>query len=350
VNASHGGAGTGGDPDSRLGAVVVGRYVLEVGSSAGTIVGPSTAPVEAEAASLARALTEQKPAAEPEKTPTEAIGDLVDEAATATAKVERALAIGKGAAQGAAFDPAQLGLEADALLDLLERLDREGRAKEALRLARTLSKLYSLLRRWMELLRALRTALRAGEILGDLKAIGWAKHELGTLQLAGGDIEGAKRSLTEAREIRERLGDPADLAATEHNLRVLSQRVHGLTRQTDRARRTGRPRAPRLSPALVVVGAVLFCAGIAGGAVVGGSGSGGGGKATTITAKGAADTETTTVTETASGPGGVTSTVTVTATEPGGGPDTKTVTETETETIIEVSTVTVPARGVPAKP
>src|SRR4029077_18877615 len=171
MGASHGGVASGDPPDPRLGAVVVGRYVLEVGNPAGTTIGRSAAPVEAEAVSLAHAPVEQKPAQEQEKTPVEAIGDIVDEAATATAKVERALAIGKGAAQGGAFDPAQLGLEADALLDLLERLDREGRAKEALRLARTLSKLYSLLRRWAELLRALQAALRAGEKLGDLKAI-----------------------------------------------------------------------------------------------------------------------------------------------------------------------------------
>jgi hypothetical protein len=323
-----------GPTDPPLGTVVVGRYVLEVGGPAGTTIGQSTAPAEAEAASLARALAERKPATEPAKAPAEAIGDLVDEAATATGKVERALAIGKGAAHGGALDPAQLGLEADTLLDLLERLDREGRAKEALRLARALSKLYSLLRRWAELLRALRAALGAAEKLGDLQAIGWAKHELGTLQLAGGDIEGGERSLTEAREVRKRLGDQNELAATEQNLRVLSQRVHGPARQADRAgSSTGRPRIPRLSPALVVVGAVIFGAGIAGGAVVGdsGNGSGAGGGVTTITARGPA-AETTTVTQTVPGPEGQTATVTVTEKEPAAKVSTVTVTETSTAT------------------
>jgi hypothetical protein len=44
--------------------------VLEIGSPAGTTVGTSAAPADAEAASLAHALVGQKSAPEPEKTPT----------------------------------------------------------------------------------------------------------------------------------------------------------------------------------------------------------------------------------------------------------------------------------------
>ena len=299
---------TAGSTDPRPGVIVVGHYALDIGHPTGTIVSQSSSLDQAAADSLAQALREQKPAPEPEKGAAEAAGDLVDEASTATAKVERAVAIGKGAAAGNVLDPAQLGLEADALLDLLERLDREGRAKEALRLARALSKLYSLLRRWAELLRALQAALRAGEKLGDLKTIGWAKHELGTFHLAGGDVDGAGRILGEAREIRRRLGDRADLAATEHNLRACSHLPHGVERATSH----GRPRTVRLRLTLAI-GMLLFVVGLAGGAALGDSG----GKSV---GKGAAITEA--------------------ATNTPAGTEAETVTETETDTVTETETVT----------
>jgi hypothetical protein len=224
---------------------------------------------EEAAESLASALARPESAGETETTAVAAIDELVDEASAATAKVEQALTLGKGVAGGMALDPAQLGLEANALLDLLDRLDRQGRAKEALRLARAASKLYSLLRRWLELLRALRAALRAAEKLGDLEAIGWAKHELGTLQLAGDDVVQARRTLSEAREIRKRLVDPRGLAVTEGNLRILSELPPG-TPSLEHRFAGARPPVMRLLP-LIAIGAVLLGAGLAGGVAVGGS-------------------------------------------------------------------------------
>lgn len=295
--------------DPRPGVVVVGAYALEIGRPAGIVVSPSPAADRAEADSLAQALREQEPPFASEKTVVEAAGDLVDEASAATAKVERAVTIGKGAAAGDLLDPAQLGLEADALLDLLERLDRGERAKEALQLARALSKLYSLLRRWAELLRALQAALRAGEKLGDLKAIGWAKHELGTLQLAGGDVDGAARTLGEAEKIRRELGDRANLAATEHNLRECSRRLQGGPPQGKQTAPKGPPRNLSLTPALAI-GVVVFVVGLAAGSVLGDSGG-----------------ETTTITEAASETSGGNGDKTVTAT----------VVSTVTETVKEVA-------------
>lgn len=300
-----------------LGAVAVGPYVLEVGSPSGTTLRSATQPDRGSEEALARALAWREPTpTEPQPTAGEEVTKLVDEASAATAKVERALAIGKGLAAGKALDPAQLGLEADALLDLLERLDRQGKAKEALRLARAASKLYALLRRWLELLRALRAALGAAEKLGDLSAVGWAKHELGTLQLAGGDVAGAERTLGEAHQIRQRLGDPSDLAATDCNLKVLARRLPRAPR-VQAARASAGPRTLRLLPALAV-GAVLFCAGVAGGAALGGSSSAG--------EEAAVTSGTATETETLAGEG-ATQTVTETAA------DTVTVTETETVTV-----------------
>jgi hypothetical protein len=105
-----------------------------------------------------------------------------------------------------------------------------------LRLARALVNLLMLLRRWAALLRAQRAALRAGEKLGDLSAVGWAKHELGTLRLAAGDVKGAERSLREAQEIRERIGDRRGLAATTRNLQVLCERLREMLREEELVR------------------------------------------------------------------------------------------------------------------
>ena len=203
------------------------------------------------------------------------------------------------------------------LVGLLERLDREGKHEDALRVARTLSKLLSLARRWLDLLKALQAALRAGQVLSDDAAVAWAKHELGTAQLVTGDVGGAQQTLTEAREIRARLGDRNALAATEDNLRALSERAPqppAPARGGDNAR----PPLIRLLPA-IVVGVVLFGAGVAGGVVVGGSGN----DQTAATMKTATKTET--VTE-----NGATQTQTETVTEP----------VTETETITSTVTVT----------
>jgi hypothetical protein len=326
-----------GPPDTPIATVAVGQYVLEVGSPSGATLLTASTRDEESAKELALALIRGEPAAaEPETTTGEEVEGLVDEASAATAKIERALALGKGFADAKALDPAQLGLEADALLDLLERLDRQGRAKEALRLARAASKLYALLRRWLELLRALRAALEAAEKLGDLRGIGWAKHELGTLQLAGGDRAGAERTLAEARQIRERLGDPSDLAATEHNLAVLARRAPQTPQiETGSASGSRGSRALRFGPALAL-GVVVFCAGVAGGAAIGG-GSSAGKEAATVTSPAGTETETSAV-------DGGAQTTTETSTE------TVTETVTETATVTETETVTVAAPPTPAAP
>jgi Divergent InlB B-repeat domain len=189
-----------------------------------------------------------------------------------TSKVEQAAAIGKGLAKGEALDPAQLGVEFDAVLGLLERLDRDGRWKEALRLARAVSTLYSLLRRWAALLRSLRAALRAGEMLDDLQAVGWAKHELGSLKLAADDVGGAARGLGEAREIRERVGDRREIDVTDHNLQTLCRRLRGSQG------RERRPHILRVSlPLAILIALLLLAGGVAGGVVAHKVAAGGGG-------------------------------------------------------------------------
>lgn len=238
------------------------------------MVQPSAEPAGEGTEPLERALKERQ-LKDPAGAAT-AAADVVDDASAVTAKIERAVALGKGAAEGKALSPEQLALEVGTLLDLLERLDRRGKCKEALRLARALANLLMLLRRWAELLRTLRAALRAGEKLGDLRAIGWAKHELGTLRIAAGDVEGAERSLREARKIRETAGDRRGLAATNRNLQVLCERLREMLRGEELVRARGRyPSLPQLL-SLAVLFALLFGGGVVAGVIASDSNDAGG--------------------------------------------------------------------------
>src|SRR5215218_8519806 len=164
--------------------VEVGGFTLAVGSSAGTLIeqGGGTKGVD-EAEPLRQALDEPA-SAKAETGP--AFAAEVEEASGSTAKIERAVALGKGIGEGQALDPTQLSLEVGALLDCLERLDRKKQHKKSLQMARALTSLLMLLKRWADLLKTLRGALRAAEQLGDQEAIGWARHELGTLRVAAG--------------------------------------------------------------------------------------------------------------------------------------------------------------------
>jgi hypothetical protein len=204
-----------------------------------------------------------------------ALDDAVDEASAVTAKTERAVALFRGLVEGKALDPEALSAEVDSLLSLLERLDRQGRHREALRLARALSALLALLMRWAALVRSLGIALQSAERLGDAGAIAWAKHELGTLHLAA-EPAGAERALGEAREIRERLGDRSGLVATDRNLQVLCQQLRQLLRDGKLMQKEGLLQSALRSPLFlaVVAALVLAAGGVAGGVIdVGGGGS-----------------------------------------------------------------------------
>jgi hypothetical protein len=255
VRPPGGESGGGKEVGGALGAVRAGEYVLHVGGDGGTTLESGAGAAGGEAEALARALK-----TDTEGSAADAIGDAADDASAVTGKIERAVAIGKGAAEGKAFDPEQLVLEVDSLVGLLERLDRKGRHEEALRLARAVSTIASLIKRWLALLRALRAALRAGEALGDLKAIAWAKHELGTLRLVAGDVSEAERNLREALEIRERIGDRPGMAATTRNMRALCERLRRMLREDELVQRNGGRRMLRLSPLMLAVFALLALA------------------------------------------------------------------------------------------
>jgi tetratricopeptide (TPR) repeat protein len=250
--------------------VEVGNFTLQVGSPAGTLIEASGAAATGDE-SLRRALEEPAPK-KAETAP--ALATEVEEASEATAKIERAVALGKGIGEGRALDPTQLGLEVGALLDCLERLDRKGKHKKSLQMARALATLLMLLKRWADLLKTLRSALRAAELLDDQEAIAWAKHELGTLRLAAGDLEGADRDLGQAREIRERTGDRRGLAATERNMAVLCKCLRALLQAEELVRRAPRSRlTPRLALFALLFAFLFAAAGFAAGSMTSSSDS-----------------------------------------------------------------------------
>jgi hypothetical protein len=196
---------------------------------------------------------------------------VVERASDVTAQVERANTLFNEVADGQ-LSVGDVKDEVDVLLGLLGRLDREGRWSEALALARALSGLLGLIRRWLELVRSLRTALGAAEKLGDVDAIGWAEHELGSLHVAGGNAAAAERRLGQAREVRQRLGDRDGLAVTDHNLQALCRMLRQLLRDGRLTQGDERGRGPRHSRVLTfAVAALLLVGGGVAGAVIRGS-------------------------------------------------------------------------------
>ncbi|HET7509515.1 MAG TPA: hypothetical protein VFJ65_04620, partial [Solirubrobacterales bacterium] len=260
------------------GSIQVGTFTLTVGGAGGTSVQSGSTPAAEGTGTLAQALVEPE-AKEPSKA--EAAAETIEDASGVTAKCERAVTLSKEVSEGKVFDPDQLGAEVGALLDLLEKLDRKGRHKDALRLARALATLLMLLRRWQKLLQTLRTALGAAEKLDDLDAIAWAKNELGALRLVGGDVRGAERDLHQAREIRERIGDRRGLATTNRNLGALCEQLQQMLHREELVRSgaerdQGSMRAESRRPSFLrlLLLAVLFAFGFAGGVLASNAGSG----------------------------------------------------------------------------
>ncbi len=158
---------------------------------------------------------------------------------------------------------------ADELLGLLRKLDREGRCEEVLRVARCLAILLALLKRWAELLDSLQTTLDIATQLGNTQGRAWALHEQGTLHLAGEDYAPADRLLSEAHELREKIGDRQGARLTGENLQVLCRtlRAHLHERRSKKLMRTLNRPVPTF-----VLGALLLISGGVAGAAIRGSG------------------------------------------------------------------------------
>lgn len=198
-------------PGTATKQLTVGRYVLTVGAPAGTLIVPTRRAERRGRTELSEALSAAGAA--------DLLEEGVEEAGDVAGRVERALELTTALAEGR-LDRQIVLREADALVGLLARLDRDGRHEDALRLARALIALLALLGRWLALVQSLRLALRAAVTIGDRAQEAWAHHELGTFSLAGGDKQSAVSHLEAAHRIREDLGDETGAQVTASNLAV----------------------------------------------------------------------------------------------------------------------------------
>jgi hypothetical protein len=203
-----------GESTSSRATVAVGNYELDdLGSPEGAFALYTAEAEEENARRLAQALAAEGE----ERDSTAPFDELIEDAQTVTGRCEKCVRLFNELAQGKALDPKVVSEEIDSLLELLGRLDRVGRHREALRLARDVSALLALFLRWLELVRSLRLALRLASSLGDPGMEAWALHQLGTLRLAAGVPRAAAGELEDALEIRRSLGLHG-LCASRHNL------------------------------------------------------------------------------------------------------------------------------------
>ncbi len=246
--------------------IPVGRYGLVLGDPAGTAIVPAAS--QDKSRSLAQAIAQARKERNPPLTDAASFEGAVEDASQVIGKIERTVTLFTEIAQGR-LDPASISDEVDALVGLLGRLDHEKRWEEALRFARSLAMLLALLGRWVELLQSLRAALSAAEQLADTAGKAWALHEQGTLHLAVDKHAEADDLLTQAHDLRERIGDQRGLATTNRNLQVLCRALRAQLHPPESVLKwiLHRP-----VPALVFA-VLLLMAGGAAGAVIRGSGN-----------------------------------------------------------------------------
>ncbi len=259
-------------PELERKRVKVGSYVLVVGDPAGMEIKAAVdqgAAGQAKPRPLEQAITQADREPEPPRAGAAALEGAVEDAAQVTSKIELALSLFIQIVQGV-LDPAAIGGEVEALLDLLARLDREERWEESLRLARAVAKLLALLQRWLQLLQSLRAALRAAKRLQDVGGQAWALHEQGTLYLAAEKHADAASLLSEAHDLRYQLKDAHGLAVTDHNLQVLCKTLRARLPPSS-LRRWLEGIVERPVAALILAMSLLLLGGVAG-AVIHGSG------------------------------------------------------------------------------
>jgi hypothetical protein len=273
------------DPPIRR-EVAIGSYSLVLGDRAGTAIAsadggdmPPPPPLAQaivpatgrdEPHSLAKALARARRERDPPRTGVVVLEGVGQDASEVADKIERAVGLFTALVQGQ-LDPASISDEVKGLCDLVQRLDREGRWKEALRLVRALAMLLALLGRWIELLRSLRVAVGAAERLEDDLGKAWALHEQGTWHLAASKHVEADDLLGKARDMRKRIGDRRGLAVTERNLQALCLALRAGLRHPHRSVLERILRSPMIALALVI--SLLVVGGAAGSVISGNAGS-----------------------------------------------------------------------------
>lgn len=212
------------------GRVAVGRFVLDVGSATGFTAFPARAGNRIEARRLAAALNgrERRPPAH--RRAADALENVVASTEEVTCCLERIDKLFGALTEGHVLDPAYLDDQLDAALGLLQTLDRSGRFEDAFRLAKALSGVLTLAKRWGRLLESLKFAEHAAEELGDPVAQALVRHQLGTLALGANDSASADRLLKESLHARQGLADAPGAATTQHNLDLVGRRGRGLPR------------------------------------------------------------------------------------------------------------------------
>lgn len=256
-------------------SVSVGTYRIDVGPPVGMSISTrpeATAAAAEQRAQLTRAIAQDHKQEKKQRGVVDFVEDSSERADTVTDQVEAADSLWKEIATGH-LDVGTVNSQIGTLLALLQKLDREGRFEEQLRLARALSRLLAVALRWLDLLRSLRETLAAAERHGDKSARAWALHELGTLHLAGNDLPSADRELSRAAELRKELGDTRGLAATERNLHVLCRTLRQMMRDGRMTERRGLRRllqAPFAAALFLIVFAAATAAIAASGVFTGG--------------------------------------------------------------------------------
>jgi hypothetical protein len=200
--------------DPIAGSVRIGTYAFEVGPFTESYAAFESEREDQNVNAVRDALAE----AGEVRTPVAALEKLQANADTVTSKCERAHEFSRAAAEGRLLDADVVMAEVDSLLRLAERLDRDGRFDEELRLLRALHGFLVLVRRWLDLIRALRRALSAAEEAGDLAGQAWVRHELGSLHLCADQPDAAAEQLGQAFRLQQRLGQATGACATRHNL------------------------------------------------------------------------------------------------------------------------------------
>jgi hypothetical protein len=239
------------DPIS--GSVRIGTYALEVGTLTESYAAFEPEREDHNVTALHDALAQE---AGEVRTPVAVLEKLQANAETVTRKCERAQELSRAAAEGRLLEGDAFIAEVDSLLRLAERLDRDGRFDEELRLLRALHGLLVLVRRWLDLIRVLRRAQSAAEETGDLAAQAWARHELGSLQLCADDPAAAEEQLGQALRLQQHVGQTAGACATRHNLDSAHRDLA--------TRAASKPWSRRRLPRLVVAGSAVALLTIAG--------------------------------------------------------------------------------------